>query len=234
MLWLPLPLGEGWGEGNTLLLPKKIRVPAPRCHSRSPAYSLQGQAFKLESMAMPFDYAGVNPVLREVNSLFARNTGLGAGWCRTPKLGVPTCGLGGIGCTGFPLKYCGNGGGGRMGADGGWERRRVRSARCFYSYYSGAHQAAPASRNCTAPNTNPMKISTKITPTATKCQNLPLSKSRLRLASLCTPKKAAQALCIRVKKVTPAGFLRLSGWFMVNLWLVPNQSRIKARMKIRA
>ena len=129
MLWLPLPLGEGWGEGNTLLLPKKIRVPAPRCHSRSPAYSLQGQAFKRESMAMPFDYAGVNPVLREVNSLFARNTGLGAGWCRMPKLGVPTCGLGGIGCTGFPLKYCGNGGGGRM-ADGGWGMGEEEGSEC--------------------------------------------------------------------------------------------------------
>ena len=26
MFSLPLPLGEGWGEGHTLLLPKKIRV----------------------------------------------------------------------------------------------------------------------------------------------------------------------------------------------------------------
>ena len=50
MLWLPLPLGEGWGEGNTLLLPKKIRVPAPRCLSRSPLLTAcRGRLYKRES-----------------------------------------------------------------------------------------------------------------------------------------------------------------------------------------
>ena len=42
MLWLPLPLGEGWGEGNTLLLPKKIRVPPKKIRRIWQFHTLRG------------------------------------------------------------------------------------------------------------------------------------------------------------------------------------------------